>query len=153
MCQSGATSFMNDRQSIRTFVDTNILVYAHDKDSGEKHGQSAQLVAELWEQRTGIVSTQVLQEFYVTVTRKLPRPIARSRARGIVRAYGRWELATNDLDTILLASDIEGKHRISFWDGMIIAAAVRSRAEILVTEDLNDGQLIDGIRVQNPFSA
>jgi predicted nucleic acid-binding protein len=134
------------------FVDTNILVYAHDKDAGAKHERANELVTELWEQQTGIVSTQVLQEFYVTVTTKLPKPVKPNRARGIVRAYSRWRLETNGIDAILLASEVQEKHRISFRDGLIIAAAARSGAERLLTEDLNDGQLIEGVLISNPFA-
>jgi predicted nucleic acid-binding protein len=93
-----------------------------------------------------------LQEFYVTVTAKLPKPINANRARGIVRAYSQWRLETNGIDTILLASEIQERHRISFWDGFIVAAAARSDAERLLTEDLNDGQLIEGVLVSNPFA-
>ena len=134
------------------FVDTNVLVYAYDKDAGAKHERANELVTEFWEQQTGIVSTQVLQEFYVTVTAKLPKPINPNRARGIVRAYNQWRLETNGIDTILLASEIQQRHQISFWDGLIIAAAARSGAERLLTEDLNDGQLIEGVLVSNPFA-
>ena len=76
---------MSDEVATSTFVDTNVLVYAHDKDAGAKHEVAGELVADLWERRTGVVSTQVLQEFYVTVTRKIPQPILAARARGIVR--------------------------------------------------------------------
>ena len=134
------------------FVDTNILVYAHDKDAGAKHERANELVTELWEQQSGIVSTQVLQEFYITVTTKLPKPVKPNRARGIVRAYSQWRLETTGIDAILLASEVQEKHRISFWDGLIIAAAARSGAERLLTEDLNDGQMIEGVLISNPFA-
>lgn len=145
-------SSMGDESSPWTFVDTNILVYGHDKDAGVKHERAAALVAELWERQRGIISTQVLQEFYVTVTRKIPKPITPGRARAIIRAYGQWKLETNALETILRASEIQHRHRLSFWDALIIVAGMRSGAEILLTEDLNHGQVIEGIRVCNPFA-
>ena len=143
---------MNDSTAVTTFVDTNILVYAHDRDAGARHERAAECIATLWEHQNGSISTQVLQEFYVTVTRKIPNPVIASRARSIIRLYGQWGLVTNDLETILQACEFQEKHLLSFWDAMIIAAAVRGGAEILLTEDLNDGQLIEGVRVVNPFS-
>ena len=142
---------MNDSLSMAAFVDTNVLVYAHDKDQGTKHERAGEIVAVLWERRTGLISTQVLQEFYETVTRKIPKPISPSRARSVIRAYGQWKLETNGLDTILQASELQERHRLSFWDAMIVAAAIRSGAEVLLSEDLNDGQLIEGVRIRNPF--
>jgi predicted nucleic acid-binding protein len=142
---------MSDSQSTITFVDTNILVYAHDQDEGAKHRQAVELVTRLWEQRSGAISTQVLQEFYQTITRKIPKPISPSRARGIIQAYGQWQLETNELATILQASEIQERHRLSFWDAMIVAAAVRAGAEVLVTEDLNAGQFVEGVLIRNPF--
>lgn len=144
---------MSDESSPWTFVDTNVLVYGHDKDAGAKHERAAALVAELWERQRGVISTQVLQEFYVTVTQKIPTPIAPNRTRGIIRAYGQWKLEMNALATILQASEIQEKHRLSFWDAMIIAAAMRGGAQLLLTEDLNHGQVIEGVRVCNPFAA
>ena len=144
---------MTDNQSVMKFVDTNILVYAHDEDDVAKHQQAGELITQLWEQRTGAISTQVLQEFYQTVTRKIPKPISPIRARGIIRAYGQWQLETNALATILQASEIQERHHLSFWDAMIVAAAVRTGAELLITEDLNDGQVIEGVRVLNPFAS
>lgn len=137
--------------SDRTFVDTNILVYAHDADAGEKHASAAKAVAELWVSRNGILSAQVLQELYITLTRKVASPVTRNLARRLIRNYLTWELVLNDGAIILHACEIEENYRLSFWDGLIVAAAYSKNAAIILTEDLNDGQNIEGIRIQNPF--
>jgi predicted nucleic acid-binding protein len=139
---------MNDR----SFIDTNILVYAHDIDAAEKHQKARGLLTSLWDDRNGILSTQVLQEFYVTVTRKLLKPVTPLEARTVVRAYLPWAVETPP-GTILEASEIEERNHISFWDAMIVAAAQRAAAVRIFTEDLNHGQKIEGIVIQNPFLA
>jgi predicted nucleic acid-binding protein len=135
----------------RTFVDTNILVYAHDADAGDKHNIAAAMIADLWESRNGIISTQVLQELYVTLTRKVVSPLKRNIARRLIGNYLTWNLVMNDGKIILHASEIEDNYRLSFWDGLIVAAAYSKNAETILTEDLKDSQLIEGIRIQNPF--
>jgi predicted nucleic acid-binding protein len=135
----------------KVFVDTNILVYAHDLDAGIKNVQAKRLLARLWEDRTGVLSTQVLQEFIVAVTKKPLQPIGVAQARGIVRDYCAWDLVINDSETILQATEIQEAHKLSFWDELIIAAAFAGNAATLATEDLNHGQLIEGIRIENPF--
>lgn len=135
----------------KVFVDTNILVYAHDLDAGQKHQSAASLVRVVWETENGVLSTQVLQEFYVNVTRKIPKPLAAARARGIVANYMNWQIEINGADTILFASEIEERHQLSFWDAMIVAAAIRVGAVELLTEDLNHGQVIEGVKIRNPF--
>jgi len=137
--------------SDRTFVDTKILVYAHDLDAGEKHIVAKGIVTELWNSRAGVLSTQVLQEFYVTLTRKIPSPVKVPNARRIISNYLNWDVAVNDGRTILQASEIEEAYNLSFWDSMIIAAAYSKNAAILLTEDLNGGQKIEGVTVLNPF--
>jgi len=133
------------------FVDTNILIYAHDLDAGEKHLKAAEVVRTLWDSGTGVLSTQVLQEFYVNVTRKIPQPLPLSKARGLVGAYGAWDVSCPTLETLLAASEIQERHQLSFWDAMIVAAAQEAGADTLLTEDLNHGQLIEGIHVVNPL--
>ena len=135
----------------RAFVDTNVLIYAYDTDAGEKHYRAREMLKELWEADGGIISTQVLQEFYVNVTMKIPTPITPARARGILSTYGVWQVEQSDLETILFASELQERHRLSFWDAMIIAAASKGGAETLLTEDLNHGQVMEGVRVCNPF--
>ncbi len=135
----------------KVFADTNILIYAHDLDAGFKHDISVLTMTDLWEKRNGVLSVQVLQEFYVNVTRKIHRPISRSEARAIIKNYLLWHIQVNKLETILLASEIEEKHLLSFWDAMIVAAAYQSGAKTILTEDLNHGQKIEGILIKNPF--
>lgn len=138
---------MNDK----VFIDTNILVYAHDLDAGEKYKKANELILNLWESRTAVISTQVLQEFYVTLTGKIPRPLAGNIALGIISSYLSWEVITNRPDNILLASEIEYRNKISFWDALIVSAAYEGNVKIIFTEDLNHGQYIEGIKIQNPF--
>jgi predicted nucleic acid-binding protein len=137
--------------SDRTFVDTNILVYARDEGAGEKHATVAKTVADLWESRNGISNTQVLQELYVALTRKVASPVTRNIARRIIRNYMAWELALNDGVILLHAGEIEENYRLSFWDGLIVAAAYSKNAAVILIEDLNHGQNIEGIRIRNPF--
>lgn len=138
---------MNDR----IFVDTNILVYAHDLSAGERHDRASAIIIGLWEAETGVVSTQVLQEFYVTITHKIKLPLHPAEAREIIRNYLAWPVQINDPETTLLASEIQEKYRISFWDALIVAAALRLQANKIITEDLNHGQIIESILVENPF--
>jgi predicted nucleic acid-binding protein len=135
----------------RTFVDTNILIYAYDVSAGSKHARAAELVTELWKSRMGLVSTQVLQEFYVTVTRKIARPLESSSARRIITDLSRWEVITIEPNTILAALDLQRDNLLSFWDAMIVTTAANGNAETLFTEDLNHGQVIGGVTVRNPF--
>jgi predicted nucleic acid-binding protein len=135
------------------FVDTNILVYAHDADAGVKRERAMEALRKLWETHTGRLSVQVLQEFYVNVTRKLTTRVARSTAREVVSAYGAWIREPTTAETVLRATDIAELAQISFWDALIVAAAEQVGATQLLSEDLNDGQLIAGIRIVNPLLA
>jgi len=135
----------------RVFVDTNVLIYAHDLDAGPKHERAVSVISDLWEKENGVISAQVLQEFYVNVTRKIPKPLTPPSARGIIRNYLAWHVEPNDAPAVLLASEIEEKYRLSFWDALIVAAASRAGADRILSEDLNHGQLIEGIQIENPF--
>jgi len=137
--------------SASRFVDSNILIYAHDSEAGRKREVARLSLQELWETNSGVLSTQVLQEFYVNVTRKIPRPIARGTARDIVRQYGAWTVVTIDPDMVCQASELEERCQLSFWDAMVVIAARASGADTLLTEDLNHGQMIAGVRIHNPF--
>ena len=136
----------------RIFVDTNILIYAHDLDAGPRHDIAASAIEELWANEDGVMSTQVLQEFYVNVTRKINKPLSQAHARGIIENYLSWHIEVNELDTVLQASEIEERHLLSFWDALIIAAASRAKVDKILTEDLNHGQKIEGILIENPFA-
>jgi len=135
----------------KVFVDSNVLVYAHDEDAGVKQQQAADRLEKLWQNGFGRLSTQVLQEFYTNVTQKIKRPLARSVAREVIRNYGIWVESAITPSTVVRASEISETWMISFWDSMILAAAEQDRAEELLTENLNHGQVIAGIRIVNPF--
>jgi len=135
----------------KVFVDTNVLVYAHDLDAGEKCETARSLLRELWSSRSGVISTQVLQEFYVNVTRKIARPISFPEARGVLDAYAAWQVESILSPDILRASEVQERYQLSFWDALIVVAAVKGGAEALLTEDLQAGQLIEGVRVTQPF--
>ena len=135
-----------------TFVDTHVLAYAHDRSEAGKQPIAAALLAGLWESRSGTLSTQVLQEFYVVATRKFRPALSSADAREVVALYGTWPTVVVDLSLILAATEIEESDSLSFWDAMIVEAARRSGADTLVSEDLQDGRLIAGVRIRNPFA-
>ena len=135
------------------FVDTNILIYAHDVDAGVKRERAATKLRELWDSGTGRLSVQVLQEFYVNATQKLSTPVARSTAREVIKAYGVWIHHPTTVETITRATELSELVRISFWDALILASAEEVDAEELLSEDLNDGQAIAGIKIVNPLLA
>lgn len=135
----------------KVFVDSNILVYAHDADAGPKQRIAAAQVRSLWEDHSGRISTQVLQEFYVTVTQKLAKPLAKGRAREIVRDYAQWVAAPTTPETVIRASEISEGWGFSFWDSLILAAAEEQDCSTLLTEDLKSGQTVAGIHIINPF--
>ncbi len=134
-----------------TFVDTNVLVYAHDRTAGTKRDVASSLLADLWGTRTGALSTQVLQEFYVTATRRLARPLSAPRARSIVERYSTWTVHSIEPADILAASELEKRHRQAFWDALIIVAASRLGAGWLVSEDLQHGRRIANLEIVDPF--
>jgi predicted nucleic acid-binding protein len=135
----------------RIFVDTNVLIYAHDMDAGLKHDRAVSIVSGLWEKENGILSVQVLQEFYVNVTRKISRPLTPASARGLIQNYLAWHVETNEPSTVLLASEIGERNLLSFWDALIVASASKAGADRILSEDLNHGQVIEGILIENPF--
>src|ERR1700744_1484727 len=135
----------------KIFVDTNVLIYAHEADAKEKHTVAKQVLSALWADRTGVISTQVLQEFYVNVTRKLSRPLMKKAARAIVDKYALWCIDTSPTD-ISFAFRIEDEARIGFWDALICAAALKAGAEQILSEELNERKKIAGLRIVNPFT-
>lgn len=139
--------------SDRYFVDTNILMYAHDTAAGEKHARAKALVEDLWQNRSGVVSTQVLQELAVNLRRKANKPLDAKTTREVVADYLAWQVVVNGGDSILEALDVEVRYQISFWDALVLQAAQTSGAEILYSEDLSDGQTYGTVRVINPFRA
>jgi predicted nucleic acid-binding protein len=136
--------------TVKTFVDTNILVYAHDVDEGLKHQTARDILIELMSSRSGVLSPQVLQEFYVNVTRKIAKPLSKQAAREIVQDYSIWCIETTAVE-VATAFRIEDEARISFWDALICASALKAGATVLLSEDMSSGQHIAGLRIQNPF--
>jgi predicted nucleic acid-binding protein len=134
----------------KSFVDTNVLIYAHDVDAGKKHDIARNVLRDLWRERTGVLSMQVLQEFYVNATRKIASPLSKDAARLVVNSYSIWCVETTPHE-ISEAFRIEDESRIGFWDSLIVAAAVKSGAARILSEDLNAQQIIAGVRVENPF--
>jgi predicted nucleic acid-binding protein len=135
----------------KVFVDTNILVYAYDVSAGSRHETAKRLLADLWNSGMGAISTQVLQEFYVTATRKLPKAIDSKIAKGIVTDLLEWEVVTIEGTMILNAIELNQKHGFSLWDSLIIAAAEKAGCGLLLSEDLSSGQSIGKIKIINPF--
>ena len=136
---------------MKIFVDTNVLVYAYDRGAGSKHERALSLVEKLWIEGNGVLSTQVLQEFYVNVRRKAQKPISIGQARALIADYLSWDPIVNDGATLLEAIDVEQRYKLSFWDSLIVVAARNSGASVLLTEDFNNGQKFGSVQVQNPF--
>jgi predicted nucleic acid-binding protein len=137
--------------SDRYFVDTNILMYAHDSAAGERHARAKALVENLWQNRSGVVSTQVLQELAVNLRRKAKRPLDARATRDVVSDYLAWQVVVNGGDSILEALELEARYQISFWDALVIQAAQTAGADVLYSEDLSDGQRYGSVKVENPF--
>jgi predicted nucleic acid-binding protein len=137
--------------SDKCFVDTNVLVYGHDLAAGVKHKAAQLLLEELWNSSRGVLSTQVLQEFCVSLRRKAGHPLPAEEIRRLIQDYSSWEIVVNTPESILLALDIEARYKISFWDALIIQAAESSGALVLYSEDLAGGQVYGSLRVVNPF--
>lgn len=135
----------------KTFVDTNILLYAYDHAAGWKQEICKQQVQDLWRQRCGVISTQVMQEFYNNATRKLRNPMNYAAARAELKRYEAWEVVQVDPSLIRIASEIQEANVLSFWDSLIVAAAQRANAASLLSEDLNHGQVIGNVRIHNPL--
>lgn len=135
----------------KAFVDTNILVYAQDRDAPAKRRRSREVIAELAASGTGVISTQVVQEFYVATTRKMGvDPLS---AKGILRTFTAFEITQTSLDLIEDAVDCSILNQISFWDALIVAAAAATGCSTIYSEDLNAGQVFQGVRIVNPFAA
>lgn len=137
----------------KCFVDTNVLVYVHDLSAGKKCLQAQELTTDLWNSQIGVISTQVLQELYIALRRRLKTPLSVTDAGAILRDYFHWEVVINNRDSIIRATEIETQFRISFWDGLILQAAERAGAALVYSEDLAHGQFYGSVRVMNPFIA
>jgi predicted nucleic acid-binding protein len=135
----------------REFVDTNVLVYAHDRSAGQKRETAGDLLERLWDSRLGCVSLQVLQEFYVTVTGRTRRLLAPVEAARRIAWYAAWTLHEPGRSDLLSAIALHVSLTISFWDAMILQSARRLGCGILWTEDLTHGQNYAGVIARNPF--
>ena len=134
-----------------TFVDTNVLVYSQDRRDDRRRGLAQDVLNGLWTSGTGVLSTQVLQEFYNAGTRKLKlEPLL---ARRIVALYAEWPVVETTAQLIVSASLLHERHRFSFWDAMVVEAALLSGATTLLSEDLQDGRRVGGLTIRNPFRA
>jgi predicted nucleic acid-binding protein len=136
----------------KVFLDTNIIVYAHDRSSREKNAIAKEIMDYLWECKKGVVSVQVLQEFFVCVTQKIANPLQIKSARRILEYLSTWGVVVNDKYITLQAIDIQEKFKFSFWDSLIIQAAVQGQAGILLSEDLPAEQVVVGTKILNPFT-
>jgi predicted nucleic acid-binding protein len=135
--------------SVRSFFDTNVLVYADDKAVPAKQRKALDLVAEHRRLRTGVVSLQVLQEYFVTVTKKLG--VASTIARRKVELLSEFDVAAPEVADILAAIDLHRLHGLSFWDCLILRAAKQAGCSVLFSENMQDAREIDGLHIVNPF--
>ncbi len=133
----------------KVFVDTNVFVCLFDRDARVKQARAAALVEE--EAEAIVISTQVLQEFYVTVTRKLGKPLPEPEAEAAVRRLAALSVVDIDVDLVLAAVTSSRRHRISYWDALIVEAALRGECRRLLTEDLQHGRRFGDLTVENPF--
>jgi predicted nucleic acid-binding protein len=137
----------------REFVDANVLVYAVDASAGKKKAAAERLLARLWDAGSGCLSVQVLQEFFVTVTGKVAHPLSADEAAERVREFATWTVFAPTTDDVLAAIALHKKSKLSFWDALVVQAAAELGCDVLWTEDLNDGQVIRGVRIRDPFAA
>jgi predicted nucleic acid-binding protein len=133
------------------FIDTNVLVYAHQGGAGEKHRLSIELIDRLTMDSTGCVSIQILLEFYAVATRKLGMPI--TEAAEVVAGFGRWTLQRPRHSDLLEASTLQRRHKISWWDALVVQSALAAGCSTLWTEDLQHGQKFGRLLVRNPFAS
>jgi predicted nucleic acid-binding protein len=139
--------------SDRLFLDTNVVVYLYDTDAPAKQEVARALIGREGPAGRLVVSTQVLQEFYVTVTRKLASPLSEKAAEEATRALAAFDVVTPDAELVLEAIALARRDQVSLWDALVVAAARRARCSVLLSEDLQDGRRFGALRVENPFRA
>jgi predicted nucleic acid-binding protein len=137
--------------SPKYFVDTNILIYAHDRAAGPKHERARQLIERLWTTGQGALSTQVLQELCVNLRRRVAHPLPSNEIAKLVEDYLSWEIVINTPQSILAALEIEARYKVSYWDALILHAAESCGAAFLYSEDLSSGQHYGAVQVVNPL--
>lgn len=135
--------------SERFFLDTNILLYAADGDAGDKQARAQSILHRALTTGLGVLSTQVLQEYFVVATRKLQ--VGAADARRNVELLATLEVVSIDVERILGAIDLHRLNAISFWDALIVRCAATAGCRTLLSEDLQHGQVLDGVRVENPL--
>jgi len=135
----------------KSFVDTNVLIYAHDRSAGAKHQRAAALIEQLWLSSEGVLSTQVLQEFCVNVRRKLARPLSSDDTARVLQQYLHWDIVINTPASVIEAMMFETRYAIAFWDALILTAANAAGVNTLYSEDFSHDQLYGSVRVINPF--
>jgi predicted nucleic acid-binding protein len=133
------------------FVDTNILIYAHDRSTGIKHERARQVIERLWMSGHGVLSTQVLQELCVNLRRKVAQPLPVDEIRRLLQDYLSWEIVVNSPEAVMQALEIEVRYKTSFWDALILQAAEQSGAAVLYSEDLAGKQRYGTVQVVNPL--
>jgi predicted nucleic acid-binding protein len=138
--------------SVKAFLDTNILVYSRDAGAGEKQKQAEELIRNLWESRTGAVSIQILNEYFVTVTRKLKPGLSPERAWKDISLLKAWQPVSMDWTLLERSNQIFREHSLSWWDAQVVAAAQLANCSLLYTEDLNDGERFGNVVITNPFN-
>jgi predicted nucleic acid-binding protein len=142
---------MSVEPQIDYFLDTNILVYAYDRSAGQKHIIAAQFVSDCWENENGCLSIQVLQEFFVNVTRKISLPLDVQTARQLVADLAQWRLHVPESRDLLQAIDFHFMYRLSIWDAMIVQSTIRLGCKQMLSEDFSHGQVYGNVTVINPF--
>ncbi len=133
------------------FVDTNILVYANDSSDKDKQRQAKRIILDGIREESIAVSAQALSEFYVTVTRKIKVTLSPEVAKKEIQLLRKIEIVEIDFDLIIHAIDLSNRHQLSYWDSLIIAAAIRSKSTVLFSEDLNHNQVVETVKIINPF--
>ena len=133
------------------FIDTNILVYAYDKDEKTKNTIAKKILIDCWEKKSGVISTQVIQEFYVTITAKISKKLSIDEARELIKDLLSWPIEQMTPHDIIDATTLQERYGYSFWDSLIIIIAQKSGAEVLYSEDLQNGQKFGDLIIKNPF--
>jgi predicted nucleic acid-binding protein len=136
----------------KIFLDTNVLIYAYDVSAGKKHERAKTIMMDLWNSGRGIVSTQILEEFFVNITKKVSKPLEIKSAKEIIKDLLEWEVVIIDGESLLEAIEIHVRYKYSFWDSMVLQAAQKGGASWLLSEDLLDGQTVNGLKIKNSFA-
>lgn len=133
------------------FIDTNILVYAHDRSAGEKYTRAERIVDDLWLSNHGVISTQVLQELCTALRKRTQPSLEPNDVREIIRDFAKWNVFVNTAESVLAALELELRYKIRFWDALILNAAEETGCELLYSEDFSSGQQYGSVVVVNPF--